>query len=96
MIVRIATEGQYQVGSDILERINEIDSRLVTAVQENDEAEFSRLLADLVGTVRQNGQVVPTEKIVESDLVLPPTDTSLEEARRLFAVDGLTMPQSQS
>ena len=96
MIVRIATEGQYQVGSDILERINEIDSRLVTAVQENDEAEFSRLLADLVGTVRQNGQVVPTEKIVESDLVLPPTDTSLEEARRLFAVDASIIPQSQS
>ena len=93
MIVRIATEGQYEVGSDTVDRLNEIDARLMTAVQDNDEAEFSRLLADLLGIVRRGGQAVPTGQIVESDLILPPPDTSVEEARRLFAADGL-IPQS--
>ena len=89
MIVRIATEGQYEVGSDTVDRLNEIDARLMTAVQDNDEAEFSRLLADLMSLVRKDGRMVPTGQIVESDVILPPPDTSVEEARRLFAVDGL-------
>ncbi len=92
MIVRISTEGQYDVDSDTVERINEIDTHLMAAVQDNDEVAFSRLLADLVGIVRQGGKVVPTGQLVESDLILPPPDTSLEEARRLFAVDG-ALPQ---
>ncbi len=92
MIVRIATEGQYQIDSDTVDRLNEIDTQLMTAVQNNDEVEFERLLADLLGMVRQSGRAVPTGQIVESDLILPPPDTSIEEARRLFTVDGL-IPQ---
>ncbi len=89
MIVRISAEGQYRVGSATLDRVNEIDNRLVQAIADNDESEFSRLLGELEQVVRQEGQRIPAWEIAESDLVLPPPDTSLEEARRLFAVDGL-------
>ena len=89
MIVRIATEGQFRVSSTALDRLNEIDNRLTVAVEGNDEAEFCRLLGEMLGVVRQEGEPVPDVEIVESDIVLPPSDTTLDEARHLFAPDGL-------
>ena len=89
MIVRIATEGQFRVSSTALDRLNEIDGKLLAAVEGNDETAFCRLLGEMIGVVRQEGQPVPDAEIVESDIVLPPSDTSLDEARHLFAPDGL-------
>ncbi len=85
MIVRISSEGQYRIGSATLDRVNDIDRELVSAVAGNDEAAFCRYLQEMVDVVRLEGQPVPPEQIVESDLVLPPPDTSLEEARALCA-----------
>jgi len=84
MIVRIATEGQYRVGSGTLDKIDEIDSHLTTAMAANDGTEFRRLLGQMVQVVRTEGQLLSTQEIVESDLVLPAPDTSLDEAKRLF------------
>ncbi len=91
MIVRIATEGQYRVDSGTLDRIHDIDDRLMAAMANDDEAELHRLLHELADVVRGQGQRVPPQEIVESDLVLPPPDTSLKEARRLFEVGKRTM-----
>jgi len=84
MIVRIANEGQYRVDSGALDEINEIDSRITAAMARNDGAEFRRLLGQMVEVVRSRGKPVPPHEIVESDLVLPSPDISLDEARRLF------------
>lgn len=89
MIVRIATEGQFRVGGATLGRINEIDARLLTALKENDGARFSSAMGELMAVVRGEGQPVAADELVESDLILPPPDASIEEARRLFGVDGL-------
>jgi hypothetical protein len=89
MIVRISTEGQYRVNSAALDRLNEIDAKLMVTVEENNEIEFCRLLGELLDVVRREGRPVPIEEIVESDIVLPPPDTSIEEARHLFQPDGL-------
>ncbi len=84
MIVRIATEGQYRVDSGALDRIHDLDDRLMAATANDDEAEFHRLLHELADVVRGQGQRVPAQEIVESDLVVPPPDTSIQEARKLF------------
>ncbi len=84
MIVRIATEGQYRVDSGTLDRIDDLDNRLMAAMASEDEAEFHRLLHEMADVVRGQGQPVPAQEIVESDLVVPPPDTSIREARQLF------------
>jgi len=38
--------------------------------------------------VRQIGKEVPDEELVESDLVLPPSDASLAEVEDLLGADG--------
>lgn len=89
MIVRIATEGQYQIDSTYLDQLNKIDNELVSAIANADEARFHTLLKDLISLVKEHGTPIPPEELVESDLVLPPSDTSFTEAAELFAGDGL-------
>lgn len=89
MIVRIAGEGQFRVGSNALDVLDEIDHRLVEAVEGGSSEDFCRLLGEMHEVVHREGKPVPVEEIVESDLVLPPPDTTLEEARHLFDRSGL-------
>lgn len=89
MIVRILTEGQYDLPGAHVDRLNEIDNQLVEAVEREDRDRFGRLLKEMLDLVRENGAAVPVDEIVESDLVLPEPDITLEEAEELFTGEGL-------
>ena len=85
MIVRIATEGQYRFPEALLDRLNELDHHIVEAVARQDEAEFHKLYAEMVSLVKKEGEPVPHDQIMESEIILPPPDMTLKEARDLFA-----------
>ena len=89
MIVRILTEGQFNLPGAHLDDLNDIDNQLVEVVENEDRAEFERLLKKMLDLVRENGTPVPMDDIVESDLVLPEPDITLEEAGELFTGEGL-------
>jgi hypothetical protein len=84
MIVRILAEGQYRVDGDQLEAIKELDQQLMAAVMADDEASFRRLLHEVVAIVR-GGKPLGSDHLGESDLILPPADTTLAEAKQFFA-----------
>ncbi len=86
MIVRIATEGQYSVADE--PRLNELDNAAVAAVEHGDEAAFAAAYAELLAFVRA-GAAVGAEDLVGSDLILPPPDVTLAEARTEFSGEGL-------
>jgi hypothetical protein len=89
MIVRIQGEGQYRLPSAVLDELNELDNRLVQIVAKGDEGEFSSILGRMLSLVRARGEAVKNEELVESDVVLPDPDTTLEDARDLFVGEGL-------
>lgn len=89
MIVRIATEGQYRLDSDYLDKLNEIDNEIVAAIGGGDRARFSILFRDLLDLVRHHGEPVAPDELVESQIVLPAPDTTFEEATELFIDYGL-------
>ena len=89
MIVRILTEGQYNLPGAHLDRLNELDNRLVEVVEAEDEDAFDGLLKELLDVVREHGSPVPLDEIVESDIVLPEPDITLAEAERLFTGEGI-------
>jgi hypothetical protein len=89
MIVRILTEGQYNLPGAYVDQLNEIDNRLVEVVEDGDREGFGRLLKEMLDLVRENGTEVPLDEIVESDLVLPEPDITLEEGERLFTGEGV-------
>ena len=89
MIVRILTEGQFNLPGSYVDELNEIDNKLVDIVENDDEEQFPRVLKNMLDLVRENGTPVPLEELVESDLVLPEPDITLKEAEEIFAGEGL-------
>ena len=89
MIVRILTEGQYELSGAYLDQLNEIDNQLVEVVEQENESEFGRLLKRMLDLVRENGKEVPVDELVESDIVLPEPDITLLEAEEMFTGEGL-------
>ena len=89
MIVRILSEGQFNLPGACIDELNEIDNQMVAAVESEDAASFARLLGEMLTLVREKGAPVPVEELVESDLILPETDLTLEEAEHIFIGDGL-------
>ncbi len=89
MIVRISSEGQYNLPGSFIDSLNEIDNRLVEAVEAEDQSAFETLLKQMLDLVRENGAPVPIDELVESDLILPEPDLTLLEAEELFVGEGL-------
>jgi hypothetical protein len=89
MIVRILGEGQYDVSDDAMDRLNELDAAVESAVEAGDAETFSRALAALLDGVRTAGVARDAESLDESDLILPPADASIDDVRALLADDGL-------
>jgi hypothetical protein len=89
MIVRILTEGQYQFPGANVDNLNEIDNQIVEVVEQEDREGFERLLKQMLDLVREKGTPLPIDELVESDLVLPEPDITLEEAEELFTGEGL-------
>ena len=89
MIIRIATEGQYELSDDAVAQLNELDNAAVSSCDANDEAGFRDVFGRLLAFVREKGSPVPDDALVGSDLILPPPDVTLQEARQEFSGDGL-------
>ncbi len=89
MIVRILTEGQFNLPGAYVDELNDIDNRLVEVVENDDAERFPVVLKAMLDLVRQNGTPVPVDELVESDLVLPEPDITLQEAEDIFTGEGL-------
>ena len=84
MIVRLMGLGQWTLEPEQLLELNGIDEAVEQAVAAGDQERLRKELRRLVDAIRQNGQEVPDDLIVESDLVLPDVDATLEEVRELL------------
>ena len=89
MIVRVATEGQYELQDGDGDQFRELDNEVVSACEVRDEQHFRAAFDRLLEFVRSHGQRLPDDRLEGSDLILPPPDTSLEEALATFTGDGL-------
>jgi hypothetical protein len=89
MIVRISGEGQYELPDADAERLNDLDNQAVAAVEAGDEATFSELWQQMLELVGSDGRELGDDALVESDVILPPRDSTFAEARAEFSGDGL-------
>jgi hypothetical protein len=89
VIVRIANEGQFRLPDEDAARLNELDNEAVAAAEANDEAKFTELWQQMITMVESDGEEVPDDELVESDVILPPRDITFEEASAEFTGDGL-------
>ena len=89
MIVRLSGEGQYRVADDVVQQLNELDDKAQAAVDAENEPELDRTLDEMWALVRRAGEPLPDEDLSPSDFVIPPSDLTLEETKRLFSHEGL-------
>lgn len=89
MIVRISTEGQFEVEEGSIAKLNELDNRCVEAVEAGDEAAFHATYDEMLALVRDHGTELSDDDLHESALILPPPDLTFEEAGEQFTGDGL-------
>ena len=89
MIVRILGEGQFDVPDAEIEALNELDDTLVEAVEARDTDTFTIALGELLAKVRAAASPHAPDALDESDLILPGSDSSIEEVRQLLGDDGL-------
>ncbi len=83
MIVRIMTEGQYELDGDQLEQLKHADEELLVTVRNSDAEGFRSHLETALAVVR-GGKPLDPSLLKESELVLPAPDMTVHEARRLF------------
>lgn len=89
MIARLMGEGQYRIDDELRAQLNELDEGAQTAIDGNDEPTLDAVLDQMWQLVRERGERLPDEELEPSDLIIPPSDLTLEETRRLFSDEGL-------
>jgi hypothetical protein len=92
MIVRISGEGQFELDDEATKRLDQLDNELVDALNAGDAGTFRQRLEDTVNFVRQSGTPLAAERVVPSDVIIPPTDIDIDEARQFFTDEGLMAP----
>ena len=89
MIARLMGEGQYRVDDELRGQLNELDDRAVQALEGDDEPALDGVLDEMWELVRGRGERLPDENLSASDVVIPPSDLTLEETKQLFSENGL-------
>jgi PspA-Associated protein len=89
VIVRIATEDQYRLPDADAERLNELDNEAVAAAEAGDEQRWRTAFEAMIELVHGDGRRLGADELEESDVILPPPDTTFDEVAHEFTGDGL-------
>jgi 23S rRNA A2030 N6-methylase RlmJ len=89
MIVRISGEGQYRLSDSDAERLGELENGVVSIVEGGREDGFADAFGALLDYVRAQGTPLGDDELEGSNVILPPSDISFEEASREFTGEGL-------
>jgi hypothetical protein len=89
VIVRVFTDGQYRIPEDAQERLHELDNEASAAADADDEDAFRVALDALVDHIHATGERLADDSLEPSDLMLPPRDITIAEARKDFNAEGL-------
>jgi hypothetical protein len=89
-IVRVIGHGQFKVDNRTAKKINKIDNELVKIIQthEQGEKDFARRVDDVLGLIKKAGLPLEHKEIVQSDIIVPGADISIEDAKNMFRGQG--------
>ena len=85
MIVRILNEGQWKLSDEAMRGLSSLDDAVEAAVSEGSQEKLAAALHSLLDQVRSTGAPVPDNELLDSDLILPDADATLEEVEELLS-----------
>jgi PspA-Associated protein len=89
MIVRISGEDQYRLSDADGEQLNQLEKAVVAVVDGGQKDGFDAAFRALLDFVRTHGQRLGSDELEASNVILPPSDLTFEEAGREFSGEGL-------
>jgi hypothetical protein len=89
VIVRLMGEGQYRIDDEVHGELDGLDNAAILALEADDEEELDRKLDEMWTLVQARGERLPDDDLSASDLIIPPSDLTLDETRLLFSEQGL-------
>jgi len=89
VIVRLMGEGQYRIDDAVHSELNALDDAAVAALEAGDEPALDAKLDEMWSLVQGRGERLADDDLSASDLIVPPSDLTLEETRALFSDHGL-------
>jgi bifunctional DNA-binding transcriptional regulator/antitoxin component of YhaV-PrlF toxin-antitoxin module len=89
VIVRISGEGQFRIPDEDQEKLNELDNAAVEAVESGDDGRFQEIWGQMLAMIQSDGNALDEDELIESDIILPPRDITMNEARNEFTGEGL-------
>lgn len=98
VIIRISGHGQFKVNSEVLDKINEIDNSIVDLIEnislgQSDnklaQKELQSKLTEMKNLITSKGRPIDDKEIVKSDVIVPDSDLSIEEAKKIFKEEGI-------
>ena len=85
MIVRILNEGQWKLSDDAVRGLSALDDEVEAAVSAGSQEQLANALHSLLEQVRSTGAAIPDDELLDSDLILPAADATLEEVQELLS-----------
>lgn len=89
MIVRLMGEGQFELPESVVAQLNALDDAAMAALEAGDEATLDARLDDMSQLVRAQGSALASDDLRSSEVIIPPSDLTLEETRALVGEHGL-------
>lgn len=91
LIVRVMDLGQFNLNMKNAKEINQLDNSLVDIVKRYNllKREFGKKLTKMLSLAVKQGKSLDQKQIVKSDIILPPSDISIDEASKLFIGEGI-------
>ena len=85
MIVRILNEGQWKLSDEAVRRLSDLDDQVESAVSAGSQEQLAEALHSLLEQVRSTGMPIPDDELLDSDLILPSADATVEEVQDLLS-----------
>ena len=85
MIVRILNEGQWKLSEEAVRALSDLDDQVESAVSAGSQEQLAEALHSLLEQVRSTGMPIPDDELLDSDLILPSADASVEDVQELLS-----------
>lgn len=90
-IIRVLEHGQYLVDLQTLRKLNAIDNSIVRRLERGNltDEEFKMKIEQLEEIVTKKGKPLDPKTIASSDIILPDSSLTIEEASQIFHGEGI-------
>lgn len=97
-IIRISEGGQYEIDKNLLTQINNIDDNVVSILKNYSNGktshevvtkELKEKLEEITSFIKSNGRPIMDKDIIKSEICIPNSDISVEEAQNMFQDEGM-------